>query len=246
MADLGSALVVEAIRGLEVVDRQVFPLSGSSPAVPIRCADARGLTSVTLRYRRQATGLRHDRAVGRVAGDPQPALPHGPRGARPRRRPGPVPGPGRRRRRRQAGLAAQPRLRADADRAHDRRLPGQRRRRRSVVQRAGFRTRGLPGPQRGRGTGHRARALRRVGLPRRHPAALPPRAGRARVRRAVQHRCCRSTARPRPATRPSGPSCSSGCSRSSRPTAGDCRCPPPTGSSPIAAPRRRRAAGCRG
>lgn len=50
--DLGSALVVEAFRGLEMVDRQVFTLSGSSPAVPIRCSDARGLSSVTLRYRR--------------------------------------------------------------------------------------------------------------------------------------------------------------------------------------------------
>ncbi len=50
--DLGNALVVEAFRGLELVDRQVFALSGSSPAVPIRCSDARGLSSVMLRYRR--------------------------------------------------------------------------------------------------------------------------------------------------------------------------------------------------
>jgi hypothetical protein len=54
MPDLGSALVVEAFRGLEMVDRQVFALSGSSPTVPIRCSDARGLSSVTLRYRRAA------------------------------------------------------------------------------------------------------------------------------------------------------------------------------------------------
>ncbi|HEY4632683.1 MAG TPA: hypothetical protein VIH00_02105, partial [Candidatus Limnocylindrales bacterium] len=54
--NLGSALVVEAVRGLDVVDRQVFPLAHASPAVPIRCQDARGLTSVTLRYLRQADG----------------------------------------------------------------------------------------------------------------------------------------------------------------------------------------------
>jgi hypothetical protein len=53
--ELGSALVVEACRGLEVASRQVFPLSTPSPAVPIRCLDPRGLTSVMLRYRR-ATG----------------------------------------------------------------------------------------------------------------------------------------------------------------------------------------------
>jgi hypothetical protein len=54
VADLGSALVVEACRGLAVTNRRVFPLSHSSPAVPIRCIDPRGLTSVTLRYRRGA------------------------------------------------------------------------------------------------------------------------------------------------------------------------------------------------
>jgi hypothetical protein len=56
VAGLGSALVVEAFRGLEMVDRQTFPLSNVSPTLPIRCLDARGLTSVTLRYRR-ATGV---------------------------------------------------------------------------------------------------------------------------------------------------------------------------------------------
>jgi hypothetical protein len=56
VADLDSALVVEAVRGLEVVDRQVFPLAQGSPPVPIRCRDARGLTSVTLRYLRRASG----------------------------------------------------------------------------------------------------------------------------------------------------------------------------------------------
>lgn len=54
VSDLGSALMVEACRGLEVTNRQEFPLSNSSPTVPIRCVDARGLTSVTLRYRRGA------------------------------------------------------------------------------------------------------------------------------------------------------------------------------------------------
>jgi hypothetical protein len=54
--DLGSALVVDAFRGLELIDRQVFPLSNGSPAVPIRCSDPRGLSSVTLRYRRSAAG----------------------------------------------------------------------------------------------------------------------------------------------------------------------------------------------
>ena len=39
MPELGSALVVEAVRGLEVVDRQVFPLSQRSPTVPIHCSD---------------------------------------------------------------------------------------------------------------------------------------------------------------------------------------------------------------
>jgi hypothetical protein len=56
VADLGSALVVEAVRGLEVVDRQVFPLAQVAPAVPIRCSDPQGLTSVTLRYQRQTGG----------------------------------------------------------------------------------------------------------------------------------------------------------------------------------------------
>jgi len=57
VSQLGSALVVEALRGLEVVDRQVFPLAGPSPAVPIRCRDTRGITSVTLRYVRQVNGV---------------------------------------------------------------------------------------------------------------------------------------------------------------------------------------------
>jgi len=48
----GSALVVESLRDLEVVQQQVFALSAASPTVPIRCQDERGLTSVTLRYRR--------------------------------------------------------------------------------------------------------------------------------------------------------------------------------------------------
>ncbi|MCI0689508.1 MAG: hypothetical protein L0Y54_20080, partial [Sporichthyaceae bacterium] len=56
VAHLGSALVVEAVRGLEVVDRQVFPLAQGSPSVPIRCSDPRGLTSLTLRYQRQTDG----------------------------------------------------------------------------------------------------------------------------------------------------------------------------------------------
>ncbi|MGH3240023.1 MAG: hypothetical protein ACRDNL_06560, partial [Spirillospora sp.] len=52
--DLRSALVVEAVRGLSVVDRQVVPLHQANPAMPIRCQDADGITSVTLRYERQA------------------------------------------------------------------------------------------------------------------------------------------------------------------------------------------------
>ena len=125
VAELGSALVVEAVRGLEVVDRQVFPISQSSPTVPIRCRDARGLTSVTLRYLRQATG-----------GTTQPSLEAleirnlryrtRPRGAR---LGSPIRGGARSaagRRRRQARVAAQPRLRGRADGAHDGGLPGQR------------------------------------------------------------------------------------------------------------------------
>ena len=42
VADLGSALVVEAYRGLELSERQVFPLSNSSPTTPIRCFDRVG------------------------------------------------------------------------------------------------------------------------------------------------------------------------------------------------------------
>ncbi|TDB89410.1 hypothetical protein E1264_08330 [Actinomadura sp. KC216] len=54
LPDLRSALVVEAVRGLSVVDRQVIPLHQGNPAMPIRCQDAGGITSVTLRYERQA------------------------------------------------------------------------------------------------------------------------------------------------------------------------------------------------
>jgi hypothetical protein len=48
-----AALVVESVRGVEVVDRQVFPLSAGSPPVPVQCRDGRGLTSLTLRYVRE-------------------------------------------------------------------------------------------------------------------------------------------------------------------------------------------------
>ncbi len=44
-------LVVEAMRGLEVVDRQEFPMFGSPPPGGlIRCQDLAGLTAVTLRH----------------------------------------------------------------------------------------------------------------------------------------------------------------------------------------------------
>ena len=55
---LGSALVVESLRDLDVVQQQVFPLAAGSPQLPVRCQDERGLTSVTLRYLR-ATGAGH-------------------------------------------------------------------------------------------------------------------------------------------------------------------------------------------
>ncbi|WP_327085605.1 hypothetical protein OIE66_25020 [Nonomuraea sp. NBC_01738] len=42
------ALIVEAARGLEIVDRQVHPFNQTAPA--IRCRDPRGITSLTLRY----------------------------------------------------------------------------------------------------------------------------------------------------------------------------------------------------
>jgi hypothetical protein len=56
IAQLDSALVVEATRGLEVVSRQVLRLDQPSPTVPIHLQDPRGLTSVTLRYARHADG----------------------------------------------------------------------------------------------------------------------------------------------------------------------------------------------
>jgi hypothetical protein len=55
-AQTGGAIVVESLRDLEVMQQQVFALSAGSPAVPVRCRDDRGLTSVTLRYQR-APGL---------------------------------------------------------------------------------------------------------------------------------------------------------------------------------------------
>ncbi len=48
-ADFGSTIVVEAVRGLKVVDRRSFAMSQASPAV-ISLSDSAGLTSVTLRY----------------------------------------------------------------------------------------------------------------------------------------------------------------------------------------------------
>ena len=156
-----------------------------------------GSHRVTLRYLRQANGRGHDPAVGGGAGDPQPALPHRPRGARPDRRPGPVPGPRAGRRRRQARLAAQPRLRARPDGADDGRLPG---------QRAGGRGRAagrLPhprpaGPERGRVRRARARAIRRVGLSRRRPVSCTAASRWCSRSTSGSARCCPSTGRRRP------------------------------------------------
>jgi hypothetical protein len=53
---LDSALVVEATRGLEVVVREVLPLGAGGPTAPIHVADPGGLTSLTLRYLRTGNG----------------------------------------------------------------------------------------------------------------------------------------------------------------------------------------------
>ncbi len=57
VAGIDSAVVVEATRGLEVVAREVLRLDQASPSVPVHLQDSRGLTSVTLRYLRNIEGL---------------------------------------------------------------------------------------------------------------------------------------------------------------------------------------------
>lgn len=230
VAELGSALVVEAVRGLEVVDRQVFPLSQGSPTVPIRCRDGRGLTSVTLRYVRQAAGI----------GTTQPSLEtleiRNLRYRTVREERDRIADQGRCQS--QGGVAGGGKLAwlpnhdyELALTADDGGLRGQ------LARRGGRATRRLPhtrpaGPECRRVAGSRAGAVRRVRLSRRHRCPVPPRAGVAGVRRAVQHPDPR---RPEPRAE-----------RPRRPTAGDCPSPPPTGSSPTAAPLRRRGRGCRG
>ena len=49
IGETGSELVVDAFRGLELVDRKVLPISGASPTVPIHLQSTKGITSVTLR-----------------------------------------------------------------------------------------------------------------------------------------------------------------------------------------------------
>jgi hypothetical protein len=60
--DFGSTLVVEAERGLQVVAQHSVPMWVGSPTVPIHLQDGTGFTSVTLRYLR----------VGGVQGDKPP------------------------------------------------------------------------------------------------------------------------------------------------------------------------------
>ena len=48
-AETSSDLVAEAFRGLELVDRQVVAISGASPTAPIHLQSTKGITSVTLR-----------------------------------------------------------------------------------------------------------------------------------------------------------------------------------------------------
>jgi hypothetical protein len=49
IGETSSDLVAEAFRGLELVDRQVLAISGASPTVPIHLQSTKGITSVTLR-----------------------------------------------------------------------------------------------------------------------------------------------------------------------------------------------------
>jgi hypothetical protein len=49
LGETGSELLLEAFLGLELVDRQVVPLSGASPAAPIHLQSAKGITSVVVR-----------------------------------------------------------------------------------------------------------------------------------------------------------------------------------------------------
>lgn len=57
----GSVLVVEAYRGLEVVDRQLFPHPAGGPPVPVHCRDGDGITSLTLRWEHGAPPETGDR-----------------------------------------------------------------------------------------------------------------------------------------------------------------------------------------
>ena len=198
VADLGSALVVEAVRGLKVVDRQVFPLSRTQPVRPdpLPRRPRAHVGDAALPAPGERCG--HDPAVAGGAGDPQPALPHRPRGARPDRRPGPVPVPGRSRPAAASSPGCPTTTTSSPDGAHDGRLPGQRAGGRGGSARRIPHTRPA-GPERGRvrpGTELEpyvesvypgATGL----LYRREPVV-------AGVRRAVQHRCCRSTGRRRP------------------------------------------------
>ena len=67
VAGLDSALVVEALRGLEVVDRQLFRLDQPAPGLPVHLADPRGITSLTLGYARHAGD--GGEGVGQPAGE---------------------------------------------------------------------------------------------------------------------------------------------------------------------------------
>jgi hypothetical protein len=49
VGETGSDLVVQAFHGLELVDRQVLAISGASPTAPIHLQSTKGITSVTLR-----------------------------------------------------------------------------------------------------------------------------------------------------------------------------------------------------
>ena len=49
LGETGSQLIVDAFHGLELVDRQVLALAGASPSVPVHVQSTKGITSVTIR-----------------------------------------------------------------------------------------------------------------------------------------------------------------------------------------------------
>lgn len=55
LGETNSELVVEAFRGLDLVDREVVPISGASPTLPVHLQSTKGITSVTVRCTHPAT-----------------------------------------------------------------------------------------------------------------------------------------------------------------------------------------------